>query len=501
MTRASLLQILDHVSAISESEIRELEQLAAAFPYCQTAHVLLAKAAHDQGSMLASQRLRRAATYATDRQLLRQLIEQPTLVAEPVPAAALLLPAAPLPVAEVPVARLPNEEVSTELEAPVATPQPAEAQQPTTAAPDSSQLPAFSTEPEQPAPEADAASGPGSSDVEASEAQNLPEPGFRGELAESEVTSTQEDAAPAHSELITEEATEPVADFSAQTETVITFNAPEEEPQEAEGATVLATPAAAEAGGPEAVETEHETLVAPTEPEALSEEAEVPALVSEETDAAAPVLPEAAEEDILPPVAPPIRPPVEAGSSRFEFGLGFPDPSDAVLYELPLPSEDEAPISLPRPAVAGFGGDDMVGYALGSGSRYGYSLQPIDEFTVSLPDTEFFPPDALLHEVAPRYQPAPPPPPSPFDLINTFLRNQPRLRTPAVVPASAEEQADLSVRSTQVVPDLASESLAKIMVRQGKLHKAIEIYERLMVRQPEKKAYFADQIQQLKSTE
>ena len=77
MTRASLLHLLDHVTGISDAEIRELEQLAAAFPYCQTAHVLLAKAAHDRGSMLAGQRLRRAATYAADRELLRQLLEQP----------------------------------------------------------------------------------------------------------------------------------------------------------------------------------------------------------------------------------------------------------------------------------------------------------------------------------------------------------------------------------------------------------------------------------------
>ena len=59
MTRASLLHILDHVGSISEAENQELVQLATAFPYCQTAHLLLAKAAHDKGSMLASQRLRR----------------------------------------------------------------------------------------------------------------------------------------------------------------------------------------------------------------------------------------------------------------------------------------------------------------------------------------------------------------------------------------------------------------------------------------------------------
>ena len=67
MTRATLLHVLDHTSAIGLAEVRELEQLAQAFPYCQTAHLLLAEAAHDQGTMLAGQRLRRAATYAADR--------------------------------------------------------------------------------------------------------------------------------------------------------------------------------------------------------------------------------------------------------------------------------------------------------------------------------------------------------------------------------------------------------------------------------------------------
>src|ERR1700712_2174604 len=76
MTRSTLLQLLAHPTALSEANVRELEQLAQAFPYCQTAHLLLAKAAHDQGTMLAGQRLRRAATYAADRTLLRRLIEQ-----------------------------------------------------------------------------------------------------------------------------------------------------------------------------------------------------------------------------------------------------------------------------------------------------------------------------------------------------------------------------------------------------------------------------------------
>ena len=87
--------------------------------------------------------------------------------------------------------------------------------------------------------------------------------------------------------------------------------------------------------------------------------------------------------------------------------------------------------------------------------------------------------------------------PSSLDLINTFLKRQPRLTRPAMLPPAAETQADLSVRSTRTEADLASESLARILVRQGKTERAIEIYRRLMVKQPEKLAYFASQIQQL----
>ena len=81
MTRATLLQLLAQPTSLTGADVRALEELAEAFPYCQTAHLLLAKAAHDQGSMLAGQRLRRAATYAADRTLLRQLIELPVPVA------------------------------------------------------------------------------------------------------------------------------------------------------------------------------------------------------------------------------------------------------------------------------------------------------------------------------------------------------------------------------------------------------------------------------------
>jgi hypothetical protein len=128
-------------------------------------------------------------------------------------------------------------------------------------------------------------------------------------------------------------------------------------------------------------------------------------------------------------------------------------------------------------------------------------LQAQDEYTLDLPPSAFFEPDALLLQHLKQHQPVPPPVPKSIDLIDKFLRSKPRFKAPLPLPPTTEAQADLSVRSTVAEPGLASESLARILARQGKITKAIEIYERLMVRQPEKKAYFADQIQQLKTFE
>ncbi|MBC6698708.1 hypothetical protein [Hymenobacter sp. BT190] len=479
MTRASLLHILDHVGGISEAETRELEQLAAAFPYCQSAHILLAKAAHDRGSMLASQRLRRAATYAADRQLLRQLLEQPVQerLAAPAPQHLVGAPSAPQP------------------------------------APTPGNTAAFlqTLEPEDVLP-----------------LENTPE----------EVSADGSSAT-----LVTEEA--PVATTTvapAETETLPVSEPPTEKvaevlPDTAEPAATTADPTsqpAVEAAAP--VETAAETVTsliegtnaaaATSEPEAVADSlaaTAAPAVASAQPTAVAsapaatavadasnePVL---AAEELLPPVAPPIRPPAEAGISRFEFGLAeaetLPAPSSYQLTGDTADEEEDDVLArllppVPKPVVPAFHSDAALAYALlGGGSRLGYALQMQDgELTTGLPTDEFFEPDALLQAHAAAHQPKRRPARSSLTLIDQFLKNQPRLKSAAKRPAPTEEQADLSVRSTSVVPQLASESLAKIMVKQGKIDKAIEIYERLMVRQPEKSAYFTDQIQQLQTPE
>jgi hypothetical protein len=60
---------------------------------------------------------------------------------------------------------------------------------------------------------------------------------------------------------------------------------------------------------------------------------------------------------------------------------------------------------------------------------------------------------------------------------------------------------DLSETSTHLSDDVISETLAKLMVKQDRKEKAIDIYKKLIWKFPQKKAYFADQIKKLKSEE
>jgi hypothetical protein len=48
--------------------------------------------------------------------------------------------------------------------------------------------------------------------------------------------------------------------------------------------------------------------------------------------------------------------------------------------------------------------------------------------------------------------------------------------------------------------DIATETLAKLYRKQGKVLQAIKIYEKLSLKFPQKSDYFANQIQELKKT-
>ena len=676
VTRATLLHVLERPTDLGPDDVRELEHLAQAFPYCQTAHLLLAKAAHDQGTMLAGQRLRRAATYAADRTLLRRLIEQakprplpqPASVASrdlvdresevmptanapvqavlapapvgaaapspPAPAAAeaelVILKAEVAPPASaqapassamgplveariVPLAPTPaaaENAVDTEPVAPVAPLAPIEAPAPGLLA-EAIEAAATLAIPTLPAPAADTPASPVTAAADtpvAVAAESVP---FPAQPFDSGITVTsaglsealatlaaplalvvpaaesaplaadtpaaatapaalETQAAPAAEVIPLAEAAPIVeaapAAVATAAETIASLATPAAiiavvaNGPATEGPSMLAGPAAApglvSVTSESVVAAAYETSAAATRTAvALGEAAAAPtnlavapASVQNLTSAGgavadlpteAPLNP--ANESDLPAQAPAIRPPAEVGAARFEYGLSVPAPQPAApSYELPGlvdewasaavtlslggPELLAAPAATQAPPVftpAAFTGDATVGYAYGESSRLGLSMQLLDLLTAraeaaeaatavvaaaqpaatSLPPTGiFFEPDPLLLDHWATHRPAVPELPTSIDLINNFLRRQPRLTRAAMLPPAATHQADLSVRSTRAEPDLVSENLARIFVRQGKTARAIEIYEKLMVKQPEKMAYFAAQIQSLQPT-
>lgn len=82
------------------------------------------------------------------------------------------------------------------------------------------------------------------------------------------------------------------------------------------------------------------------------------------------------------------------------------------------------------------------------------------------------------------------------DIIEEFIQKQPRIQsvslpeTPDINLARASSMDDLD--------DIVTETLAKIHLDQGNRTKAIEIYERLKLKYPEKSSYFAAQIEFIK---
>ena len=86
-----------------------------------------------------------------------------------------------------------------------------------------------------------------------------------------------------------------------------------------------------------------------------------------------------------------------------------------------------------------------------------------------------------------------------FDLIDSFIRKEPRISPVRAKPDQPLDQEDLTKRNKPVGGTLVTESFAKILEKQGKFDKAREIYEKLIAKNPEKKAYFAAKISELTS--
>lgn len=81
------------------------------------------------------------------------------------------------------------------------------------------------------------------------------------------------------------------------------------------------------------------------------------------------------------------------------------------------------------------------------------------------------------------------------ELIKAFSKKSGRLTVSRENESS--DQTDLSRESTKFNDNLVSESFAKLLVEQDKKEKAIEIYKKLILKFPEKTAYFTGLIKAL----
>ena len=85
-------------------------------------------------------------------------------------------------------------------------------------------------------------------------------------------------------------------------------------------------------------------------------------------------------------------------------------------------------------------------------------------------------------------------------IIDQFIKNEADIvRLVPKKPEKGEKVEDFSKKSTQLKKGFVSENMAKIQVKQGNFSKAIKIYEELILIKPEKKSYFAEQILKLKN--
>ncbi len=81
------------------------------------------------------------------------------------------------------------------------------------------------------------------------------------------------------------------------------------------------------------------------------------------------------------------------------------------------------------------------------------------------------------------------------EIIDQFIKTQPVIpKAKPTAPAS-----DLSEDSSVFSDNIVSETLVTILLKQGKKDKAIEVLKKLIWKFPQKKAYFAAQIEGLKS--
>ncbi len=85
-----------------------------------------------------------------------------------------------------------------------------------------------------------------------------------------------------------------------------------------------------------------------------------------------------------------------------------------------------------------------------------------------------------------------------LEIIDKFIKSKPSFGKKEVNDAS-RDTTDLSENSSVFSDNIVSETLVEILIKQGKKEKAVEVLKKLIWKFPQKKAYFAAQIEELTS--
>lgn len=86
-----------------------------------------------------------------------------------------------------------------------------------------------------------------------------------------------------------------------------------------------------------------------------------------------------------------------------------------------------------------------------------------------------------------------------LEIIEQFIKTQPTISSPK--DKAVVTPGDLSsIKTGEFNDNVVSETLVEILVKQGKKDKAVEVLKKLIWKFPQKKAYFAAQIEELKSS-
>lgn len=88
---------------------------------------------------------------------------------------------------------------------------------------------------------------------------------------------------------------------------------------------------------------------------------------------------------------------------------------------------------------------------------------------------------------------------SQVELIEKFIQNEPRFdKKRGPIEDNEYTQEDLAAKHLKSKDEFITETLADLLMKQQKYTRAIDIYEKLSLKFPEKRTYFASQIQKIK---